>query len=187
MKNIVILTSLMLTTWMTQAQTLSDLITNCSKEPDSLKRLVCYDNVAAKAEKPLPVAQSAIKPTAVKEISPPSTSLSTSSASPTISESLHSEKKMETSPESVDQFGMEYKTAREQTEDKIYANVKSIAKGHRGKLSVILDNGQSWKQTDSSSIRLKAGERLYIERGALGSFFMSTEKTSRRIRVKRTK
>jgi hypothetical protein len=82
---------------------------------------------------------------------------------------------------------MERKIAEEKAADKIYAQVSSITKDHYGKLSVELDNGQSWKQIDSSKLRLKVGERLYIERGVLGSFFMSKDDVNRRVRVKRTK
>ena len=155
MKNIVILISFSLTTCMTQAQTqtIPDLIMNCSKETDSLKRLVCYDNVAGKVEKMSPVVENMKTSEPIRDIPPSPASVSTKTQKVAVADVVTSESKTEERPETISQFGMEHKIVRENSEEKIYAHVSSIKKDRYGKFSVKLDNGQSWKQTDSSHSR----------------------------------
>ncbi|MFT5675030.1 MAG: hypothetical protein ACI808_000959 [Paraglaciecola sp.] len=187
MKNTVILISLLLTTWMAQAQTVPDLVVKCSKETDSLKRLVCYDNVADKVKKMPAVVENIRTSEPIRDIPPSPVSVSVETPKMAVADTVPSESEIEERSEKISQFGMEHKIVRKSSEEKIYAHVSSIKKDHYGKLSLKLDNDQSWKQTDSSTLRLKVGEQLYIERGALGSFFMGKEGVNRRIRVKRTK
>jgi hypothetical protein len=186
-KNIIIIISLLLTTLITQtqtqAQTISNLIVNCGKETDSVKRLVCYDSLAKKIAKNPPVTQNIKSHVPIKE----STASATSAPTSTAETSVTSENQSEAMSGAVSRFGMERQIAREEADDIIYAHVSSIKKDYYGKLSVELDNSQTWKQSDSNRIRLEVGERLYIQRGALGSFFMSKDDTNRRVRVKRTK
>ena len=56
-----------------------------------------------------------------------------------------------------------------------------------GKLIITLETGQVWRQTNSTSLRLKPGQEVYVEEGALGSYFLGKESSNKRIRVKRLK
>ena len=163
-----------------QAKSISEALEECGRVQNSLKRLVCYDGVVNELNRytglddlmnvpaPLPAAKGG---TASRPVAP--------------APAAGSSKQEAFSP--TDDFGMEYKRLRENTEDKIYANVSSVKKDARKRLVLTLDNGHVWKQTDSGAFRVKDGDVIYVERGALGAFYLSKDDVNRRIRVKRSK
>ncbi len=68
----------------------------------------------------------------------------------------------------------------------IQAGISRIDKSSRGQRTLTLDNGQVWRQVGSSSQpRLKTGDKVIIERGALGSFVLKPADSNRSMRVKR--
>ncbi len=69
--------------------------------------------------------------------------------------------------------------------DRIEATIVKLSKTASGKVSVGLDNGQTWRQTTSSSLRLSEGDEVVIRRRTLGAYSMSKPDTSRSMRVKR--
>ena len=83
------------------------------------------------------------------------------------------------------EFGLERQKEYEQ--DKISAHVKSIKKNPYGLAKITLDNGQVWKQLDGGNIRLKTGDEVTINRGALGSFNLRKAGYNRLFKVKRIK
>ncbi|WP_299592130.1 hypothetical protein [uncultured Microbulbifer sp.] len=86
------------------------------------------------------------------------------------------------------QFGQEQKQVIEEAPDSITATVTSATKGAFGKYTFTLDNGQVWRQVESSSRNIwRGGEQITVERGALGSFIMRKATGGRSLRVKRVK
>ena len=69
--------------------------------------------------------------------------------------------------------------------DEIVAVVTDVRKSMTRKLTVILDNGQIWRQLDNQPMRLKSGETVIVRKASLGSFLMEKRSGSRSIRVKR--
>ena len=69
--------------------------------------------------------------------------------------------------------------------DQIEATVTGIRESAGRKLTVTLDNGQTWRQLDSQTLRLKSGETVVVRKASLGSYLMEKKSGSRRIRVKR--
>ncbi len=68
----------------------------------------------------------------------------------------------------------------------IQASISKIEKSSRGQRTLYLDNGQVWRQVGSSSQpRLKPGDKITIERGALGSFVLKPADSNRSMRVRR--
>ncbi len=68
----------------------------------------------------------------------------------------------------------------------VQATISKIEKSSRGQRTLYLDNDQVWRQVGSSSQpRLKPGENVRIERGALGSFILRPGSSNRSMRVKR--
>jgi hypothetical protein len=68
----------------------------------------------------------------------------------------------------------------------VQAGISKIEKTPRGQRILYLDNGQVWRQVGSSSQpRLKAGDRIGIERGALGSFVLRPANSNRSMKVRR--
>jgi hypothetical protein len=50
---------------------------------------------------------------------------------------------------------------------------------------ITLDNGQVWRQVDSSSLRLRVGDAIEIERASFGSFMLQKTGSKRSMRVSR--
>ncbi|MCA0900744.1 hypothetical protein [Microbulbifer agarilyticus] len=84
-------------------------------------------------------------------------------------------------------FGQEEKRAIEEAPESITATIEIAQKGAYDKYTFTLDNGQVWRQTDSGRTIWRGGERVTLERGALGSFFMRKTEGGRALRVKRIK
>lgn len=53
------------------------------------------------------------------------------------------------------------------------------------KVAMTLDSGQTWQQIDSSSLRLRVGDDVRIERASLGSCMLHKAGSKRTMRVKR--
>ncbi len=67
--------------------------------------------------------------------------------------------------------------------DRIEAIVVEVHKSASGKAVITLDNGQVWKQSDSSRTHLSDNDKVTIRRRSFGSYSFYSSKTS--IRVKR--
>src|SRR5256885_15855124 len=71
-------------------------------------------------------------------------------------------------------FGLaEHVAAKPQAPELIQAMVAQVSADRSGKVSVALDNGQTWTFKDEDT-RLKSGDRVTIRRAAFGSFLMTT-------------
>jgi len=71
-------------------------------------------------------------------------------------------------------FGLaEHVAAKPQGPALIQATVAQVSADRSGKVSVALDNGQTWTFKDEDT-RLKSGDRVTIRRAAFGSFLMTT-------------
>ena len=171
--------SLLLMSSLPQAQSISETLSKCGKQGDSLKRLVCYDRLAAQIN--IPTEQEVLPAT---KATAPVLALKIPSKT-SIPPTPVSEKTAEKAKIGRDNFGMEHKIRLKDVPDKIYAIISLIKKNAHKNLLLTLDNGQRWKQSGSDSLRLKVGEQVYVERGAIGSFFLSKEGVNRRMRVKR--
>lgn len=71
--------------------------------------------------------------------------------------------------------------------DKIESVVEIISENNRNIRTFTLANGQVWRETESSRLKLKEGMLIYIEKGALSAHFLGKEESKRRVRVKRVK
>ncbi|MFT4993068.1 MAG: hypothetical protein ACI965_000085 [Paraglaciecola sp.] len=180
-KTTLVICSLLLMTGLAQAQSIREALINCSQENDSLKRLVCYDRLAAEPNLLL-------APAPPQEAKTSASERQAKTRSPALTQPTPMRPDIpEKATIAADDFGMEHKNKLENAQDKIYAQLTVINKDPYKKLLLTLDNGQRWKQTDSVFLRLRVGEQVYVERGALGSFFLSKDGKNRRLRVKRIK
>ncbi len=131
-------------------------LSQCSSITDNTARLRCYDTLAAEH-------------TSTAAVSAPAAS--TTHVAP--------------AKNTEDNFGLEAKRVPENSLDKLELEVVSIAEDPHGALKVTFTNGQIWKQTDGRKYTLKAGEKVYIQKAALGSFLMGTPGRNTLVRVKR--
>lgn len=183
-KSGLIILSLLLVAPFSQAETLSDALKQCGQQQNSLKRLVCYDRLVNDIEQysglndllnvpaPLPAAGTSTQSTtpSVPSSAPPRQSSAPAAA-----------------PSSSSDFGLEARQIRQDTADKIYSTVKSFKKDGLGNLVITLANGMVWKQLESSSLRIKSDQQVYVEKGLIGSHYLSRDEVNSRIKVKRIK
>ncbi|WP_137223341.1 hypothetical protein [Shewanella sp. MEBiC00475] len=138
----------------------------CAAKTDKLERLICYDELAANA-KPSAHIMAPASPKVV--IAKPSV------VAPVV----------RTPVESVDTFGLTKKI--EQKINKIYAEIASIKEAPHGEFIVTLTNGQVWKQSSPERYKIKKGQRVFIQAGALSSFLLGSDDRNATTRVRRLK
>lgn len=149
-------------------------LTQCAATADKLDRLICYDKLAENVKSVTPaLASTQVAPATVATVAAP-TAVAVATTAP-----------QAPAANIVDDFGMEAKRVQENTVDKIYLEVQSITEDPYGAIKVTFTNGQVWKQTDGRKFNLKQGEKVYIEKAALGSFLMGTDERNAKARVKR--
>ncbi|MGI2068813.1 hypothetical protein [Shewanella baltica] len=149
-------------------------LTQCAATADKLDRLICYDKLAESVKGVTPaLASTQVAPATVATVAAP-TAVAVAATAP-----------QAPAANIVDDFGMEAKRIQENTVDKIYLEVQSITEDPYGAIKVTFTNGQVWKQTDGRKFNLKQGEKVYIEKAALGSFLMGTDERNAKARVKR--
>ncbi|MCW8090871.1 hypothetical protein [Alteromonas sp. ASW11-130] len=161
-----------------QAETIEEALVKCSKVENSLERLVCFDKVV-KDVKQYSGLEAAI--TRGYQV-PNAATRSDTSPRPAPRQPLD----IVESAQSATPFGLVAKEKIEEI-DEITATVAKVEKAPRGKLIITMADGAIWRQTDSKNYRLKAGDIVQIERGMLGSFFLSKPDLNVRLKVKRTK
>ena len=149
-------------------------LTQCAATADKLDRLICYDKLA-ESVKTDTISTQAI-PATVATVAVPTTAAAIVATAP-----------QAPAAKIADDFGMEAKRVQENTVDKIYLEIQSIAEDAYGDIKVTFTNGQVWKQTDGRKYNVKQGETVYIEKAALGSFLMGTDDRNAKVRVKRLK
>jgi len=149
-------------------------LTQCAATADKLDRLICYDKLAENVKSVTPaLASTQAAPATVATVAAPTAVAAAATAPQAPAANI------------VDDFGMEAKRIQENTVDKIYLEVESITEDPYGAIKVTFTNGQVWKQTDGRKFNLKQGEKVYIEKAALGSFLMGTDERNAKARVKR--
>lgn len=149
-------------------------LTQCAATADKLDRLICYDKLAESVKADTIRTQTI--PTTVATVAVPTTAAAIVATAP-----------QAPAAKIADDFGMEAKRVQENTVDKIYLEIQSIAEDAYGDIKVTFTNGQVWKQTDGRKYNVKQGETVYIEKAALGSFLMGTDDRNAKVRVKRLK
>lgn len=133
-------------------------LASCSKIKDNQARLLCFDKVSATHS----------QKEASKIILPQE-------------KILNKEEKFGLSKKIIAQ-----KIAEDSTEA-LYTSVKQIESSLRGLKTFYLKNGQVWQQTESNTIRIKAGDEIKIARASLNSFLLKKTTANASTRVKRLK
>ncbi|GIU41110.1 hypothetical protein TUM4438_04110 [Shewanella sairae] len=144
---------------------LESQLSQCAAIKDKLDRLICYDNLSSSLDSQ---AKTSVTTEAI------AVAASTATVASTVESSIE------------DNFG-KVKKAEEDEVSKIYLEVNKVTKDPYGALKITFNNGQVWKQTDSRSYRIKAEQKVFIEKAALGSFMLGTDDRNTTIRVKRLK
>jgi hypothetical protein len=160
---------LALTTSSAFAQNLPPTLISCAIERKDSTRLACFDReVARLVQQSAGVAPTPSTPVAPAPLPPPV------AAAPPVSASANSE-----------EFGLSGDMARKRREERekdapapaeLRAAVTKVSTKPYGEYVLELDNGQVWEQPEKkNSFSIKQGEGVRITRGALGSFFLTTD------------
>lgn len=157
------LTSLLISS--TANASLETQLTQCAAIQDKLDRLICYDKISSSLSSQTKMSST----TEAIAVAAPTAAATTTAIASNPSED----------------FGRIYKT--EDAIEKIQLQIKSIAKDPRGVLKISFTNGQVWKQIDSTKLKLKDDQIVYIKKAALGSFILGIDGRNTTIRVKRLK
>jgi hypothetical protein len=183
------------------ANTLLDELSLCAKNIDNLQRLTCYDTLTDKAKNSQPKdhkQQASLQVEIIKRVDNTTQPLQKSLPEPVLAGSKHPEATLIAEPQQTVEladktnqqlaiFGQENKQRTENLIEQIQATIIEIKKAPRGELIITLDNGQVWRQTDNTRLKLRKDQVVIIKRGAFGSFFIRKENTNKRIRAKRVK
>jgi hypothetical protein len=175
------------------ANTLLDDLSICAKNSDNLQRLVCYDKLAEIAENSpsnqqkvqqqvtssIPLTQQNQNNLVLTQLKPPQKA---HIIKPQSAFNVTNEVNQQQSS-----FGQEDKQRTKNLIKEIQAQVVLVKKGTYGKQIITLNNGQVWRQKDSTYLKLRKGQTIIIKRGAMGSFFIGKHSTNKRIRAKRIK
>lgn len=167
------------------AKNLSDALLECATVDNSLRRLVCYDRLSSEVQlfEDVPVPSDIVN--SRKRYSAPKSQ----------SEQPHIERDskddfgltgQQTQRKSED-FGLPPRKELKETDKKKYYNVAKVSINNRKLMVITMTNGQVWKQKELERYKIKEGDVVYIERGALGSFWLSKDDVRKRIRIKRIK
>jgi len=142
----------------------------CRSLADDAGRLACYDRVAGRI-----LAQPAAPA--------PATSAATPAAAAPAAATTAAATAAAATPGSADNFGRERVLAAEEAKrqeqqtreiGELSATVTDIDTRMDGLMTITLDNGQVWRQVRPDSMfRLKTGDRIQIQPGAMKSFILS--------------
>ena len=158
-------------------------ISACKSIKQDEARLACFDAIELPGPKPMPERMDKTIPQIVKEKQQAEETVAPvaprpPAAQPKVKEQEKAEEQAE--------FGLVQKRTGEELQ-KVTEVVSHLSETARGKRNIHLTSGAIWQQTDRGYIKLKPGMEVYIEKGALGSFYLSYEGINRRVKVKRVK
>lgn len=68
---------------------------------------------------------------------------------------------------------------------RLTAEVVGVQRNRARRQTIELDNGQTWQQADSARLRLKPGDSVEIQAGALGSFLLRKTSGGGSMRIQR--
>jgi hypothetical protein len=136
----------------------TDALLTCANESDDAQRLRCFDAVVANLRKaPAAPAATAAAPSRAAAAPAPAAASPPPASAPTAEQRFGA--RGDISPDKHEEI------------DELTGTVTEVGTKPHGELIVTLDNGQVWAEKQSGSkVKLKAGDTVKIERGAMGSY-----------------
>lgn len=165
-----------------QAQSFVQAINACKAIKQDNERLACYDAIDPLAPRSMPERMDKSIEQIVKEKKAEKSQIASTETPPVAP--VVKQPKIEQKVEEREEFGLVKKRDEEELQ-KVTGVVSELSETVRGKRRIHLENGAIWQQVDSGYMKLKPGMSVYIEKGALGSFYLSYEGVNRRVKVKR--
>jgi len=165
---------------------LTEKLQNCATLTEDRKRLTCFDNLALALKPKISTVTETVKQQTAKTVEHKKATSTAAVASKSIpaKQSTHEQAR-------IDSFGEEHlaKTQEqlEEEEKSVVFTVKSVEKNAHKQLIITFENGQRWKQSDSSYLSLRPGNRVELKKGVFDVVFLNKVDKGRKIKVKRIK
>lgn len=171
------------------ADPLQDELSVCRGLTDDQARLICYDAAVDRSRKNSVGRSAAAPPPAPAPVAAkpaPAAAATTAASAATAAGAANQIDQEDLFGKSGDELQrtVEEATGSEQM-DSLSATVTKLQKSGYDRVLITLDNGQVWKQVDASSLRLRVGDAVDIERASLGSFMLRKQGSKRSMRVSR--
>lgn len=160
------------------AEDVAAAVRACRGETDAAARLACYDRAAGHAQPSAGAAPAAIA-VAPAAAAPAAAAPAAGAVKPTAEDNFGREQQIQAEEQQRQQ-----QEARALGE--LQATVTHIETRMDGLMTMTLDNGQVWRQNSpDSKFRVKEGDRVKIQPGAMKSFILSgpSKKSTRVSRV----
>ena len=157
------------------AETVADAMEKCRNTDNSLKRLICYDNIAKSLNQ---------YDGASAQVSQLQAYRSEAATQPRAQ--VEANRQPEAS-EPKNDFGLEHRRDLSAEASEVSLTIASFKDSLRGKKIITFSDGSVWQQSDSAYLKIEEGQQVSIERGLLGSFYLSVEGVNKRMKVKRVK
>lgn len=162
------------------AETVGEALQKCRSTDNSLKRLVCYDGVAKS------LAQYDGVNEQVGTVRPmPMVRAEGASQTQQAQSGVTQQRAPQIEP--ANDFGLENRIDPTKLADSLALSITEIATNSRGRFVITFDDASVWEQTERSTLKVKVGQSVTIERGLLGAFFMGKEGSNKRMKLKRLK
>jgi hypothetical protein len=158
------------------ADGITDALKTCRTIADVGARAACYDHITDTlpiAKAPTVAAPSASNTTAPRTAAPVVPVVPPVAATP---EQRFGEKDLPIKKRVPEE---------EQAPDELVLKVVGVRTDQTGYATFTLENGQVWRQVESSSLKILNGARVKVRSGTLGVFYMSLENANKSFRVKR--
>ena len=164
------------------ADALRDELDVCRGLTDDDARLICYDTAVDRSRQS---ADGGPRPAPAPPAAPAAATAATATAAAASAPAANVSQE--------DLFGKTgdemQRTVQEATGsepiDSLAATITKLQQYSYDRVLITLDNGQVWKQVDSSSLRLRVGDAIEIGRASLGSFMLKKQGSKRTMRVSR--
>ena len=181
----------------------ADKLLECDRLTDPTLKLACYDAVVdglkspapdAEPETVAPAAAPAPRPAAAANV--PTDVPAAVAAPAAATASPAAEVSGNPVPTADDTFGLEDRIAArereavkaEASEQRVAARVVQVKEHHDRRFSVLLDNGQVWRETQGSRVGIpKVGADVEISTGSFGGYRMTIDGIGRQAWVARTR
>ncbi|MCC4834363.1 hypothetical protein LMH66_17085 [Shewanella sp. 10N.7] len=159
-------------------------LANCASHTDKLDRLMCFDALAASVNTAVPTQLPAAVSTTSTEATAVATTAVAANTPTTVAPAVASVASTQAASTAEQEFGLK-KKKEEVKVDRLYLEIEKIKKDPYGSLIITFTNGQTWKQTETVRYKVKVGQTVYIEKGALSSFILGSDERNSTTRVKR--
>lgn len=167
------------------ATDLASELQRCQGIADNQARLQCFEQVS-KASQPATPAQPAQAAAPAEPAAPaaPAQAADVIKVTPVqVGEQTGPTQTTTSSDEAL--FGKTIRKTEEASASKMVMVIKTAKLDRTKRFEIEMTNGQKWIQTEYGYMNLQPGDKVYIEKAALGSYLLSNGRANKTLRVKR--